>query len=66
MLTCVNAGHSDISNGCGFDDVSDDEFLDRLILWDATSAVGATNCLHVSTVMLAASSITTFLGLKRK
>lgn len=64
-LTCVDAGDGDITNSGCLNNVSDDELLDRLILWHASCTVGATDGLHVSTVVLAASSITAFLGLKR-
>jgi hypothetical protein len=65
-LTSVDASHSDISNSCSLNDVSDDKLLDGLILWNASSAIGAAYSLYMSTVVLAASSITTFLGLKNE
>lgn len=64
MLTCVDAGNSDITNGSSLDDITDDKLLDCLVLRNTARAVGATNGLHVSTVVLAASSITTFLSLQ--
>lgn len=66
LLTRVDAGNGDITNGSGLDDISDDKLLDCLVFWDAAGAVCATDGLHVSTVVLAASSITTFLGLQEK
>lgn len=65
QLTCIDTSLCDITNSGSFNDVSDDKFLDCLIFWNASSTVGATNSLYVSTIMLAASTITTFLGLKR-
>lgn len=65
LLTGVDACHGDVTNSSCFDDVSDDELLDGLILRNASGAVGASDSLHMSSVVLAASSITAFLGLKR-
>lgn len=65
-LTSIDTGNSDVTNSGGFHDVTDDKLLDCLVFRHTSSAVGATYSLHVSTVMLAASSITTFLGLMRK
>lgn len=66
FLTRVDAGNGDVTNGGGLNDISDDKLLDCLVFWNAASAVCATDGLHVSTVVLAASSITTFLGLREK
>lgn len=46
------------------DNVPDDKLLNRLVLGNAAGAVCATHGLHMSTVVLAASSITPFLGLQ--
>lgn len=62
-LTCVHGGLGDVTDSRSLDNVSDDEFLDRLVLGHASRAVGATHGLHVSAVVLAASSITAFLRL---
>ena len=61
----VHGRLSDVPHGRRLDDVPDDELLDRLVLGHAASAVGATHGLHVAAVVLAASSITPLLGLKR-
>lgn len=63
ILTDIDGGLSDITNGGSLDDVPDDKLLDRLVLWYAPGAVGATHWLHVATVVLATSSITAFLRL---
>lgn len=65
-LTRVYAGDSDITNSSSFNDVSDDKFLDSFVLWNTSCTVSATDSLYVSTVVFAASSITTFLSLKSK
>lgn len=62
-LTSIDTGNSNVTNSGGFHDVTDDKLLDCLVLRHAACTIGATNSLHVSTVVLAASSITTFLGL---
>ena len=64
QLTTIDASNCDISNGSSFNNISDDKLLNCLIFWNTTCTVCATNSLYVSTVVLAASSITTFLGLK--
>lgn len=66
VLTVVAGSIRNITNGSGFDDVPDHELLDRLILRDAAGAIGATHGLDVAAVVLAASSITPLLSLKRK
>lgn len=63
-LTAVARSIRDITNGRGLDDVTDHELLDGLVLRDAASAVGATHGLDMATVVLAASSVTPFLGLE--
>lgn len=56
----------DVPDSGRLDDVADDELLNRLVLRNATSAVGATDGLHVPTVVLAPSSITPLLGLQER
>lgn len=63
-LTAVARSIRNITDGRGLDDVTDHELLDGLVLRDAASAVGATHGLDMATVVLAASSVTPFLGLK--
>lgn len=53
-----------VSDSGGLDNVTDNKFLDRLVLWDASSAIGATDRLDMTTAMLGASSVSTFAGLK--
>lgn len=65
-LTSIDTGNGDVTNSGSFDNISDDELLNCFVFWNATCTVGASNSLHMTAVMLAASSITTFLGLKNK
>jgi len=58
----VDGGVGDISDGGGFDDVTDYELLNRLVLGRAPSAVGASNGLDVSSALLGPSVVTTFLS----
>jgi hypothetical protein len=64
QLTSIDTGDGDVTDSGSFDNISDDELLDCLVFWNATRTVGATDSLHMTAVMLAASSITAFLGLK--
>lgn len=60
----VHGRLSDVTHSGRLDDVPDDELLDRLVLRNAAGAVGATHGLDVPAVVLAAPSITPFLGLQ--
>lgn len=66
LLTSIDTGDGDVTDSSGFDNISDDKLLDCLVFWNATSTVGATDSLHMTAVVLAASSITTFLGLQNQ
>lgn len=44
------------TNSCGFDHVSNCESLDRLVLWCAARAVGASDRLDVAAALLVAST----------
>lgn len=63
ILTCVDGSLGDVTDSRSLNDVADDELLDRLVLGHTTSTVGASNGLHVSTVVFTTSSITAFLRL---
>ena len=64
ILTTVNTGFSDISNSRSFDDVTNDEFLDRLILGDAASAIRASHRFDMASAVLTSTTIPSFAGLK--
>jgi len=58
----VDGSVRDVSDGCGFDDVTDHKFLDRLVLRGASSTVGASDRLDVSSALLGSSVVATFLS----
>lgn len=62
----VHGRLGDVTHSGRLDDVPDDELLDRLVLRNASGAVGATHGLDVPAVVLATPSVTTFLGLQRR
>lgn len=64
ILTIPDRSFSDVTDSSGFYDIPDYEFLDSLVLWDTTSAIGTTHSLDMATVVLVTSSVTAFLGLK--
>jgi hypothetical protein len=59
----IHGGLVNITNGRGFNHVTDGEALDSFVLWDATSAVGATDGLNVSATLLVTSVIPPLGGL---
>lgn len=63
-LTAVHRCFSNITNSSCFHNITDNEFLDCLVLWHATSTIGATNWFYVTAVVFASSSITSLLRLK--
>jgi hypothetical protein len=63
-LTGVDTGLSDVTNGSSLHNISDDKFLDSLVLRHTTSAICTTDSLHMATVVLATSSVTAFLSLE--
>lgn len=64
QLTSINTSNCNVSNGSGFNNISDNKLFDCLILRDTTCAIGAADSFHMSSVVLATSSITAFLGLE--
>ena len=50
------SGRNPRTNSCALDHVADGEPLDRLVLWGASGAVGATDGLNVATAFLVASA----------
>jgi len=58
----VDGGVRDISDGCGFDDVTNHELLDRLVLGSAPGTVGAADRLDVSPALLGPAIVATFLS----
>lgn len=64
ILTFVNRGISDITDGRGFYDVPYNKFLDRFILRNAPSTVGTPDGLNVATTVLASATISSFTGLE--
>lgn len=53
----VHGRLGDVPHSRRLDDVPDDELLDRLVLWHATGAVGATHRVYVATAVLGTSTI---------
>lgn len=66
ILTSIDRCLGNVTNSGSLYDVSDNKLLDRLILWNATCTVGASDWLDVPTVVFTTSSITAFLGLFNK
>ncbi|RNA29909.1 hypothetical protein BpHYR1_048068 [Brachionus plicatilis] len=66
VLTFIGTSIVDISDSCSLNNVSDNEFFDRFILWDQTSAIGTVDAYDVSSAMFGTSSISSFLGLSTK
>lgn len=60
LVGFVHAGIVDIPDSGGFHYVTDNELLDRLILRDASRAVGATDGINMAAAMLGTSSVPTF------
>ena len=58
----VDRGVGDVSDGGGFDDVTNNEFSDSLILGAGLGTVGATNVLDMTTAVLGASIILPLFG----
>lgn len=65
-LTSKSTGISDITNSSSFYNITNDKFLDSLILGYTASTVGAANSTNVSTAMFGTSTITAFAGLEKK
>lgn len=65
-LTRVDGRLSNVSNGSGLHNVADDEFFDRLVFGNATSAIGATDRFHVSTTVFRTTSVASFASLRKK
>ena len=52
QCTLVNRCLAQISNGCRFNNVPDNEFLDGLVLWDTPGTVGTPNRVDMTTAFL--------------
>ncbi len=63
VLTAVHRCFGNITNSSCFHNITDDEFLNCLVLWYAASTVCATYWFYMTTVMFASSSITSLLRL---
>ena len=61
--TRVHARLANIPHGCALDHVPHREALDRLVFADAPRAVGAAHKHNVSTPLLVAAAVSSFLGL---
>ena len=59
-LTLVDASVVNISDGGRLDDVTDHELLDRLIFRYTSCTIGASDELHVATVVLVTSVVSSF------
>jgi len=58
LVFLVGGGLLDITQGGGIDDVTHDEALDRLILWDGLSCANASDTLDVPASLLVAAVVT--------
>ena len=56
-IVLISGGLSDISKGGSIDNVSDDESLDGLILWDGLSGGDTSNSVDVSSSVLVSSVV---------
>lgn len=65
LVLRIDGGFRNVPDGRSFDNVPDDEFLDSLIFWYTSRAVGATNWFHVSTTVLCTTSVSPFAGLRK-
>jgi hypothetical protein len=66
MLTGKSTGISDVTNCSSLYNVTNNKFLDGLILGDTTGTVSATNSTNVATAMLGASTVAAFACLKER
>lgn len=64
VLTLVDTGRTDITNGCALDHVADGESLDGLVLGNASGAVAAAYKFDVTASRLVAAAISSFCRLK--
>ena len=66
VRTLVHARLADITNRRRLDHVADGETLDRLVLGDASRAVGAADKTDVATALLVAAVVSSLLRLRRQ
>jgi hypothetical protein len=62
-FTLIGASLVDVSDSRSLNNVSDDKLLYRLVLRDATSAVGAVDIYDMSSAVLGSSSVSSLLSL---
>ncbi len=60
LVAGVDGRLGDVTDGCGLDDVTDDELPDGLILGATAGAVCAADVLDVSAAVFGASSVASF------
>lgn len=66
LVSGVYASFGYIPDSSRFDNVTNNKFLYRFILGYATSAIGATNGINVSTTVFSTAPISAFAGLQNK
>lgn len=64
LIRLVVAGLRDIADSSSFHDVTDNKFLDRLVLGDTARTVGAAYRVHMATAVLGASTVSAFASLQ--
>jgi hypothetical protein len=62
LVAGVDGSLGDVSDGCGLNDVPDDELPDGLVLGAGASAVGATNVVDVAAAVLGTASVASLGG----
>jgi len=66
LIRLIEASLCYVPDSSGFDNVTNDEFLDGFVLGNATSAIGAADWIHMAATMLGTSTISAFASLANK